>query len=196
MRSAGASARGDLFAPRGRTAGHHRYLVDLVQDPGVVLGELDAVGHVSVPPCVVVGIVQAGEPAPAFHLLAARLLYGRVGEQPRLGFLELVDVAVVVSKDRTRGLHVANARELQPEIDPVGLALGLELRDLLVALVDGLLPVLAAHLRLVLRRLLLPEVFLGLRLFLRLVAMVIPGHVSHLSCRGRQRIRPLNLLQG
>ncbi len=59
-------------------------------------------------------------------------------------------------------------------------------RDLLVALGDSLLPVGAAHLRLLLRRLLLPEVFLGLRLFLRLVAMVITGHVSHLSCRGRQ----------
>ena len=66
----------------------------------------------------------------------------------------------------------------------------------LVALGDGLLPVGAAHLRLVLRRLLLLEVFLGLRLFLRLIAMVITGHVSHLSYRGRQRIRTLNLLQG
>ena len=56
--------------------------------------------------------------------------------------------------------------------------------DLLVALGDGLLSIGTAHLRLVLRRLLLPEVFLGLRLFLRLVAMIITGHVSYLSYRG------------
>ena len=57
----------------------------------------------------------------------------------------------------------------------------LERRDLLVALGDGLLPVDAAHLRLVFLRLLAPVVLRGLRDFLRLVAMVITGHVSHLS---------------
>ena len=62
--------------------------------------------------------------------LAARLLHGRVCEQPRLRLLERVDVATVVCQDRTRGLHVANARELQPEVDSVGLALRLQLRDL------------------------------------------------------------------
>ena len=152
--------------------------------------------------------------------LATLLLCGGVGEQPRLGLLERVDVTGVVAQDSTRDLHVSHACQLQLEVDPVGLALGLELRDLvaqlfgrlcvpgglchlgfqrrdlLVTLRDGLLPIGAAHLRLVLRRLLLPEVFLGLRLLLRLVAMVITGHVSHLSCRGRQRIRPLNLYVG
>ena len=47
-------------------------------------------------------------------------------------------------------------------------SLRLECRDLLVALCDDLLPVGAVYLRMLLRRLLLPEVFLGLRLFLRL----------------------------
>jgi hypothetical protein len=56
--------------------------------------------------------------------------------------------------------------------------LRLKSRDLLVAPGDGLLPVGAAHLRLVLRHLLLPEVFLGLRLFLRLVAMVVTCHIG------------------
>ena len=41
--------------------------------------------------------------------------------------------------------------------------------------------------RLLFLRLLVPEVFLDLRLFLRLVVMVITGHVSHLSYRGRQK---------
>lgn len=50
--------------------------------------------------------------------------------------------------------------------------------DLLVALCDGLLPVHTVHLRLVFLRLLLPEVFLGLRLFLRLCAMCITCHVG------------------
>lgn len=124
-------------------------------------------------------------------------------------------------KTARAGLHVANVRELKLEVDSVGLALGLGLRDLaaqlfggfgvlrrlchlrlersdlLVSLCDGLLLVLAAHLRLVLRRLLLPEVFLGLRLFLRLVAMVVTGHVSHFSYRGRHKqIGPLTLRTG
>lgn len=101
-----------------------------------------------------------------------------VGEQPRLGLLERVDVAAVVAQDRTCGLHVAHARELQSEVDSVGFVLGLELRDLLVVLCDCLFPVGATHLWLILRRLLLPEVFLGLRLFLRLVAMCITCHVG------------------
>jgi hypothetical protein len=50
--------------------------------------------------------------------------------------------------------------------------------NLLVALGDGLLPVGAAHLRLILDRLLLPEAFLGFRLFLRLVAVGITCHVG------------------
>jgi hypothetical protein len=105
---------------------------------------------------------------------------------------ELVDVAAVVVQDRTRRLDVAHAGELQLYVDAVGLSLRLQLgdfaarrlgglgvlgsirhlllkrRNLLVALGDGLLPVHTAHLRL-----LLPEVFPGLRLFLRLCAMVI-----------------------
>lgn len=84
----------------------------------------------------------------------------------------------MVAEDRACCLHVLHARQLQPEVDAVGLALCLELRDLLVALGDGLLPVGTAHLRLLLRRLLLPEVFLGLRLFLRLCAMCITCHAG------------------
>ena len=111
----------------------------------------------------------------------------------------------MVGKNRTRGLHVSHARELKLEVDAIGLALDLELRDLvaqlfgrlcvlggfgnldlelrdfLVALGDGLFLVGAAHLRLVLRRLLLPEVFLGLRPFLRFCAMVINLHAFCLS---------------
>ena len=51
-------------------------------------------------------------------------------------------------------------------------------RDPLVAFGDGLLPVHAAHLRLLFLRLLLPEVFLGLRLFLRPVVIWITSHVG------------------
>ncbi len=93
-----------------QAAGHRRPLVHLVEDTGVVLRELDAIGHVSALLSVVVGIVQAGEPAPAPHGLAgvrvgagvgepglaALLLGGGVGEQPGLGLLERVDIAVVV----------------------------------------------------------------------------------------------------
>ena len=116
----------------------------------------------------------------------------------------------MVIKDRASGLHVANTRELELKVDPVGLALGLQLgdlvaqllgrlcvfrslchlclerRDLLVALGDGLLPVGTAHLRLLLR-LLLPEVFLGLRVFLRLVAMVVTCHIGPPFGNGRQK---------
>ena len=60
--------------------------------------------------------------------------------------------------------------------------LSLKRRDLLIALGDGLLPVGAAHLRLVLRRLLLPVVLRGFRLFLRLVAMWITSHVGLPFC--------------
>ena len=132
---------------------------------------------------------------------AAPLHVHYIGEKPRLCLLERIDVTTMVFKDRTRGLHVAHACQLQLEVDSVGLALGLELRDLvaqllgrlcvpgslchlgfqrrdlLVTLRDGLLPIGAAHLLLPLRRLLLPEVFLGLRLFLRLVAMCITCHI-------------------
>ena len=134
--------------------------------------------------------------------LLVLLLGGDVREEPRLGLLESVDVSAMVGENGTRRLHVAYARQLQLEVDSVTFALGLELRDLsaqlfcrlcvlggfgylrlerrdlLVSLGDGLLPVDAARLRLVLRRLLLPEVFLGLRLFLRLVAMDHVGNVG------------------
>ena len=116
----------------------------------------------------------------------------------------------MVGKSGACRLHVAHARELKLEVDAVGLALGLELgdlaakllgrlgvlgrlgnlglerRDLLVALGDSLLPVGAAHLWLFLRRLLPPEVFLGLRVLRLLDAMVITCHVGHLSSHGRQ----------
>lgn len=141
--------------------------------------------------------VSVGKPG-----IATRLLSGSAGEQPRLGLLECVDVAAVVCQNRPRGLHVAHASELQLKADSVGLALGLELYDmtaqllgrlcvlgglcclrfkrgnLLVALGNGLLPVGADHLWLLLRRLPLPEVFLGLRLFLRLCAMCITCHIG------------------
>ena len=64
-----------------------------------------------------------GKPGPAAQI------YRCVGEQPRLGPFERVDVAAVVRKYRTRGLHVSHARQLQLEIDSVRLALGLQLRD-------------------------------------------------------------------
>ena len=108
----------------------------------------------------------------------------------------------MVVKHRTRGLHVAHTSQLELEVNSVGLTLGLWLRnlaaqppchlgvlrrlshlgsqrsDFLVALGDGLLPILAAHVLLPLRRLLLPVAFLGLRLFLRLVAMRITCHAG------------------
>lgn len=113
-----------------------------------------------------------------------------------------VDVVAVVIEHRPSSLDVAHTCELQLEVDAVGLSLGLELGDLvtervgglyglrgirhlllkrrdpLVALGDGLLPVHAVYLRLLLRRLLVPAVFLGLRLFLRLYAMVITSYVG------------------
>ena len=61
---------------------YRRPLVDLVQDARVLLRELDAVGHVSALLCVVVGIVKAGELAPAFHrlsLVGARTGVGKPG---------------------------------------------------------------------------------------------------------------------
>ena len=64
--------------------------------------------------------------------------------------------------------------------------LRLERRNLLVTLCDGLLSVLVAYLRFVLR-LLLPEVFLGLRLFLRLVAMCITCHIGLPFGHGRHK---------
>lgn len=77
-----------------------------------------------------------------------------------------------------RGLHVAHASELKLEVDAVGLALGIELGDV-SAQPLGRLGVLGGlcHLHL-------------------LDAMFITDHVSHLSYRGRQRVRPLNLQQG
>ena len=116
-------------------------------------------------------------------------------------------IALVAEKSSCR-LGVA-VRDLHLEVEPVGLSLDLVLRDfaakllcrlgvlgrlgnldlqgcdLIVALGDGLLLVGVAHLRLLLRRLLMPDVFLSLWLFPRLCAMVIIGHVSHLSYRGR-----------
>ena len=67
-------------------------------------------------------------------------------------------------------------------LQAAGLSIGL------VALCDGLLPVGAAHLRLLLRRLLLPEVFLGLRLFLRLCAMCTTCHVGLPFGHGRHKL--------
>lgn len=141
-------------------------------------------------------------PALGKSSLSALLLGGGACEQPRLRLLERVDVAAVVGEDGTRRLHVAHASELKLEVDPARLALGLELRDLaaqllgrlcvlgglgnlrlerrdlLVSLGDGLLPVGAAHLRLVLRRLLALAVLRGLRLFLRFCAMCITCHAG------------------
>ena len=135
-------------------------------------------------------------PALGKSSLSALLLGGGVCEQPRLRLLEHVDVAAVVGEDGTRRLHVAHASELKLEVDPARLALGLELRDLaaqllgrlcvlgglgnlrlerrnlLVSLGDGLLPVGAAHLRLVF------AVLRGLRLFLRFCAMCITCHAG------------------
>ena len=129
---------------------------------------------------------------------------------PGLGLLQLVHVVVVVAEEGARRLHVAHARELQAEVDAAALALGLELgdlaaqllgrlgvlgrlghlglerRDLLVALGDGL-PVVgagvAAHLLLGLRAFLL---LLLLRLGLRtlrgfLAAIGLTVHVNRLS---------------
>jgi len=129
------------------------------------------------------------------------LLGGGAREQPRLGFLERVHVAAVVCQNCTSGLYVAHSRQLQFEVDSVGLVLclgfgdlsaqllccfcilgglchlRLERRDLLVALGNSFLLVAAAQLRLPLRRL-LPEVFLGVRLF-----PASCRHVRHLPYR-------------
>ncbi len=51
-------------------------------------------------------------------------------EEPGLCLLELVHVVSVVGKKGTCRLHIADARELQLEVDAVALALGLELGDL------------------------------------------------------------------
>lgn len=111
----------------------------------------------------------------------------------------------MVGKQSAGSLHVAHTSELWFAVDSVGLVPYLELsdlatqllvrlgvlgslchlrlkhRDLLVALGDGFLPVGGAHIQPPLRRLLLPAVLRGFRDFLRLVTMVITGHVSHLS---------------
>ena len=96
--------------------------------------------------------------------------------------------------------------QLQPEVDTVGFALGLQLRDfaaqllrrlsvlgslchlrlersdLLVSLGHKLLPVGAAHLRLIFLRLLVPVVLRGLRLFLRFVVMCITCYAGPPFC--------------
>lgn len=59
-------------------------------------------------------------------------------EEPGLGLLELVHVVVVVRQKCACRLDVAHARELQPGVDPVALALGLELRDLAAQLLGRL----------------------------------------------------------
>lgn len=59
-------------------------------------------------------------------------------EEPGLGLLELVHVVVVVREQGACRLHVAHARELQPEVDAVALSLRLELRDLAAKLLGRL----------------------------------------------------------
>ncbi len=97
----GVAARADHAPAAVQAARHRRPLIDLVQNAGVVLRELDAVSHLSALLCFVVGIVKAGELSPAPHGLAgvraracvgktglsALLLCGGVCEQPRLGLL-------------------------------------------------------------------------------------------------------------
>lgn len=138
------AARANHASAVVQAARDRRPLVHLVEDAGVVLRELDAVGHISAVLCVVVGIVQAGEPVLAFHRLAgiragtgvgkpglaALLLGGGVCEQPRLGLPERVDVTAVVCKNRAGCLRVAHARELKLEVDAVKLALGFKLGNL------------------------------------------------------------------
>lgn len=55
----------------------------------------------------------------------ALLLDVVVFEDQRPGFFRLVDVVVVIRENRACRLHVAHVRELQLEVDPVGLTLGL-----------------------------------------------------------------------
>ena len=55
---------------------------------------------------------------------------GVLGEQPRLAFLELVHVALVVGQYRTGSLHVATTSELQREVDALVRACLLELGNL------------------------------------------------------------------
>ena len=187
-------------------------------------------------PSLFVGIVEAGDLAPALHGLAlagvrasvgkpgrATLLLGSgsICEQPRLRLLQHVHVAAVVGQHRASGLDVAHASQLQLEVDLVTLSLGLQLRDLAtqrlhrlgvpgglchlllqfsdaaVALGEGHLPVHAAHLRLLLRCLLLPVVLRGFRDFLCLAAMCITCHAGHLPhVVADKTVQPLNLLQG
>lgn len=59
-------------------------------------------------------------------------------EEPGLGLLELVHVVVVVRERGASRLHVAHARELQLEVDPVALSLSLELGDLAAQLLGRL----------------------------------------------------------
>lgn len=86
-------------------------------------------------------------------------------EESGLGFFQLVHVVAVVAKEGTCGLHAAHACELQPEVDAVALALGLEL-DNLPPVVGGV----AAYLRLAL---LLRLVLRTLRGFLAAIGLTV-----------------------
>lgn len=107
----------------GQAARDRGALVDLVDDPRVVLRECDAVSH----RFSSLSLVQPGDLAPALHRRAlvhcrARVrqargarLDGRRGapaEQLRLRRLQLLDVVDVVGKEDTRRFDVADAREL------------------------------------------------------------------------------------
>lgn len=84
-------------------------------------------------------VVQTGDVAPLLQLLVdvlggsrvgepglASLLLGRLCEHPRLGRLQLLDVAAVVSEHGAGRLDVAAPGQLQREVDAVALALLLQ----------------------------------------------------------------------
>lgn len=87
----------------------------------------------------VAGRARVGEPgrAGAAGVSVLGVLSGRL-EKPGLCLLELVHVGAVVREKGACGLHVAHARELQLEVDPVALALGFEIGDLAAQLLGRL----------------------------------------------------------
>ena len=104
--------------------GDARLLVDLVEDGDVVLGRCDGVAHVGL--LALVG--EAGDTTPATHGVVFRIGCARrresghadrgrsVLEEPRLGGLELVDLAVVLVQQGACGLYVAATGEPQLEL--------------------------------------------------------------------------------